>query len=430
MKARRVRGSGRLYQRGKSWYLAFQVDGERHNVRIVDDAGVPVTSKSKAEHRADEILRPYRLSSEAEKLGALAARADHARVAADAANPGLTLAEAWGAYLAAGNRPDTGPATMRQYFFQWGAFAEWMRTHHPDAKHLADVSPAIAQAFIAGLGAAKRSPRTLNGYANLLHMVFRVLAGPGRVRINPWGEEYVTRRTLPKDTGRKELSVDVLRTVCEKAEGELRTLFAVGLYCGLRLGDAVRLAWEEVDLARGVAVVTPRKTSRTSGATVAIPLSPALRRVLESMPGPRRGPIMPGLAVRYETRQREMIAELQRHFTACGLETRAAVPGRARARVVYGFHSLRHSFISHAAAAGWPESLVRAIVGHASASVTRRYLHTSVIAAGSLPALPDVLTPKAAALPLPADWRDPFLAAIRAAPTPAEARAAVAALAG
>jgi hypothetical protein len=41
-----------------------------------------------------------------------------------------------------------------------------------------------------------------------------------------------------------------------------------------------------------------------------------------------------------------------------------------------------------------------------------------------------VLTPKAAALPLPADWRDPFLAAIRAAPTPAEARAAVAALAG
>jgi integrase len=399
--------SGHLHKRGGRWYCAFQSDGKRHDVRIVDAAGQPVTNKGDARKLADELLRPYTLTTEAERMGALAAKADHARALADAANPGLALSETWQAYVDASNRPDTGPATMRQYRFQWGAFADWMRKHHADAKHLADVTPTIAQSFIAGLDKAKRSARTLNGYANFLHMVFRVLAEPGRVRVNPWGEQYITRRTLPKDTGRKEMSVDVLRKVCEAADGELRTLFAVGLYCGLRLGDACRLTWEEVDLARGVAVVTPGKTSRTSGATVAIPISPALRRVLEGMPGKRTGYIMPGIAADYAKHQRELVARIQAHFQACGLETNATVPGRARPRVVYGFHSMRHSFCSHAAAAGWPESLVRAIVGHSSAAVSRRYLHTSVIATGSLPALPDVLTPTGPALPAPApvNWK-------------------------
>ena len=83
----------------------------------------------------------------------------------------------------------------------------------------------------------------------------------------------------------------------------------------------------------------------------------------------------------------------------------------------------------HAAAAGWPESRVRAIVGHTSAAVTRRYLHASVIAAASLPSLPDVMSPPTSR-PLPAsiDWRAKFHAAIDAASTPAKARAAVAAL--
>ncbi len=48
----------------------------------------------------------------------------------------------------------------------------------------------------------------------------------------------------------RELTIEELRQVCSAATGELRTLFAIGLYSGLRLADAVTLQWGEVELIR------------------------------------------------------------------------------------------------------------------------------------------------------------------------------------
>jgi len=52
--------------------------------------------------------------------------------------------------------------------------------------------------------------------------------------------------------GRRELTVEELRTVCQSATGELRALLGLGVYTGLRLGDCSTLRWCEVDLARNV----------------------------------------------------------------------------------------------------------------------------------------------------------------------------------
>ena len=49
---------------------------------------------------------------------------------------------------------------------------------------------------------------------------------------------------------RRELTIDELRKVCQTATGELRTLLALGIYSGLRLGDCATLRWGEVDLPR------------------------------------------------------------------------------------------------------------------------------------------------------------------------------------
>ena len=409
MKAR----TGHLFKRGNRYTVRWMVDGKIFTRALRDADGNPITEKKPALAARDRLLEGQRKGDEVQALEAMVGRLDSRRAELarleEERNPGLTIAEGWGAYLRAANRPDTGAATLRQYEFQYDRLRRWMEKTHPDATRMRDITPAIAGDFLRHLQAQTMSPRTCNAYLNLLALVWRVLAEPARAAVNPWTPDHLARKKQENGTGRHELPVDVLRDVVEKADGEMRTLFAVGLYCGLRLGDACRLAWEEVDLDRGAIVTTPHKTAGTSGAMVAIPISAPLRRVLETIrPAKPRGPIMPTMADMYTNNQRQLVRRLQQHFTDCGIQTVESVANRKRPRVVVGFHSLRHSFISHAAMAGWPESLVRAIVGHASPAVTRRYLHLQTLAAKSLPELPDVLAPesqKALPEPAPVDWR-------------------------
>jgi integrase len=44
-------------------------------------------------------------------------------------------------------------------------------------------------------------------------------------------------------------------------------------------------------------------------------------------------------------------------------------------RILVSFHSLRHSFVSLAAAAGAPQHVIQALVGHGSPAMTAHYTH-------------------------------------------------------
>ena len=58
-----------------------------------------------------------------------------------------------------------------------------------------------------------------------------------------------------------------------------------------------------------------------------------------------------------------------------GLEPSVKVPGRKKSVTVYGFHSLRHSFVSHCAEAGVPKAVVLSIIGTNSEIVDKHYTH-------------------------------------------------------
>jgi len=62
-----------------------------------------------------------------------------------------------------------------------------------------------------------------------------------------------------------------------KAGGEWRRLFTIGIYTGLRLSDCCRLAWNSVNLERGVIQLIPTKTRKHAhGQPVTIPIHPSL----------------------------------------------------------------------------------------------------------------------------------------------------------
>ena len=382
-----------LVKRGKYWAVQFSMDGDRTQKTLLDDSGNKITSEGDAIAARDKLMASYGSKNKLVLLESLAAKLDQGRARQKAlaeARVDLPLSGAWATYLDTENRPDTGQATLHQYAVQFDRFVRWMAKVHPEAVSVGDVTEDIATDFMRSLRKENRSTNTRNKYARLLMLVWRVLdkAKAAKVAVNPWTKDTITRGKLEKGTGRRELTLTQLKTLCESAEGELRRLLMLGLYCGLRLGDAARMEWQDVDLLQNAIVTDLHKT----GEVVAIPIADPLRRELESVPKINRfGPLLPRFSKTYGKDPRVLQRTIQAHFAECKIQTSEKAAGRAHAIARRGFHSLRHSFITYANMSGWPESLVRSIVGHRSDSVSRLYKHHSVELVKHLSPLPDVL---------------------------------------
>lgn len=360
------------------------------------------STRRAAEAKAEKLFAPFAARDTADRLAHIAGTVDAAKAQAvaleDAADPGLLVRDAFDAYERHPDRPDAGEATLDQYRCQWGRFEKWLATEHPDAKHLRSVSPAIARAFMEKLNAENASPGTFNKYKGFLALLFRVLAKPGRVTVNPWAE---IKPRKPQTVHRRALTVEELRAVCGKASGEMRVLLALGVYTGARLGDCCAMKWGNVDLVRGEIRYTPRKTAaRTDGKTLRIPLHPVLAGILAETPaGNRKGYVLPDFAHRYLDKGPASVSQqIQAHFEACDLATAGEARGkRKRAPVAVGFHSLRHTAVSMLRDAGASMAAAMAITGHTSAALLDVYTHAGAdtvrAAVAALPAIGGDYTP-------------------------------------
>jgi integrase len=263
---------------------------------------------------------------------------------------------------------------------------------------------------------------TFNKHIRLLMLVFRILKQKAGLSANPW-ENISRKRNIPK--GRRELTSEELAAVIQPATGEMRILFALGTYTGLRLGDCCTLRWSEVDLARGLIMRVPRKTARTSAKPVHIPIHPQLAMVLReyrehNATGRRRLPnrtddsgvdyVLPEIANNYKSNPSWLTVRIRKHFESCGIQTHQPDTGYIikknakgkkrkistgkRAVVEVGFHSFRHSFVSLCREANAPLAVVEAIVGHSNPAMTRHYTHVGELAATqAVAALPALLVP-------------------------------------
>jgi integrase len=372
------------------------------------------SDRREAEKKLAEFVAPYRLKVEAGKDTKAAKRAGGdgldatAKALADAAKVKRTeagrlsipLSKGWETFTGSLSRKAASPATEAMYEGRWGKFLDWMEENAPRIKSITEVDEDTARAFMRDVK-KRSSPKTTNDYRALLAMVWGVLdkEGAGLDGFNPWKGIA----TLDKETHtRRELTVEELARVVAPLAGEMRVLFAIGIYTGLRLGDAVTLDWGAVDLVRGFIQWKPHKTKRHE-TIVRIPLFPALAAIFAATPARRRnGPVLPGLAEEYRTRRTHFMETVRQVFVDADIETRGT-RDNGRAAVDVGFHSLRHTFVSMAANAGVPMSVVQSIVGHTNAAMTAHYFHVSDDALrGAVAVLPDVFRAPAA-LPAPGE---------------------------
>lgn len=383
--------TGHLFKRGKNFYVRWTVNGKVFSKALRDDKGKAITNHREAEEAQTKIMAAFVVADEATALESIAAKLEGRKAELakweDEQNPPLRVAKAWLEYLDAPNRPDSGESTLRQYEFQFGAFANWMKEKHGGAATLRDVTKEVAEEYATQLNHGRLSASTFNKHLNLLTLVFRVLKHKAKLVSNPW-EEIQRKRIVPQS--RRELTVDELKKVCLAATGELRTLLGLGLYSGLRLGDCATLRWGEVDLPRGLIRRIPNKTARRNPKPVMVPIHPALRDLLSTTPvNPRSEYVLPEIAALYNRRTDLVTDMVQRHFHTCGIKSHKPGTGEAgkRAVVEVGFHSLRHTFVSLCRESNAPLSVVESIVGHSSPAMTRHYTHVGELAAGRAVAL-------------------------------------------
>jgi len=394
---------GGLMKRGKYYHAVWMADGKRF-ARSTGE-----TTRRAAEAALAELVAPFQARDEVETLQGLAARIQTRQTVIDAheesASPAFLLSHGWLKYMAAPNRPDSGPGTLRMYEGQYKAFASWMAKEHPAAVAFRDVTEDIAEQYAGHLAARGLSANSFNKHTNLLKLVFKVLAKPARLAFNPW--DAIGRKRAISNS-RRELTVEELKAVYEAATGEIRLLFAIGIYTGLRLGDAATLRWAETDLHRRLIRRIPNKTARRNPKPVIVPIHEDLAAMLDEAPPEERGEfVLPECAELYSIENGARLAKrIQEHFTACGIRTTKPGTGGDAGRAVteVGFHSLRHSFVSLCSESGVPLSVVQSIVGHTSPAMTNHYTHVGELAAGAAVAgLPSLLGNESRALPPPAD---------------------------
>lgn len=354
-------------------------------------------NRREAEKVLAELTADFQRDGEAATLQRQVARLGGVREQmrqAEDAKPALALADMFAAFRdSTRKKHEWSDSTQDTYQSRFNVFRDWFAENRPAIVEARHVGKADADAFMRFVDST-RGPKTYNEFRAFLAQMWNALADETRAEENPW--EGIMRKTLAAPGAqheRRPLTVEEMTKVLSSVSGEMRLLFALGVYTGLRLGDCACLAWAGVDLERGFIVTTPRKTAR-HGTVARIPLSPVLAGLLAETPeAERRGDVLPGLAEEYRRCPKLVSKRVQKVFADAGIETHSDATGRMKEGVDVGFHSLRHTFVSMAGNAGVPLSIVQKIVGHTKPSMTSRYFHESDGAlAGVVAALPDVVT--------------------------------------
>lgn len=295
---------------------------------------------------------------------------------------------------AAGRKPrEIGPEREKNKRTQWNDFVGFMAATFPAVRNLSDVTPAMAEEYIAHLRASGKydkqvafrhnghrrniqytiaaeqlSPATTNSYHTTLQQIFRVLTPDASIVTNPFQD-------IPKLShdyeSREPFTPAELKRIGEKADEFLYPIFAIGVNTGLREGDICLLKKSGVDLAGGWITHKMSKTNRT----VKIPILNSIRGYLTELMAKSDGEyLLPEHARMYQENRTGIGYRVSRFLESeVGIATTREVEGRSRRVSVKDVHSCRHTFAYLAAVNGVPYPVVKDIVGHIDKRVTELY---------------------------------------------------------
>lgn len=243
------------------------------------------------------------------------------------------------------------------------------------------VTPSDVQGFRDSELRAGLANKTANFSLKLLRNVFNSARRQGLILINP--AEAVD--SLPDNSAERGVfALEEMRALLREADHEWRGVILLGYSAGLRLGDAAKLRWSNVELGEAVPMIRfyPQKTSHSAAKRRAlqVPILPDLEKYLQDLPVRSRdpdAPLFPKLAKKTVAGRSGLSNTFTRLVASAGINNPVLSKGKGtKGRAVHrlSFHSLRHTFISIMANAGVSKELRMKLAGHTSAA-HERYTH-------------------------------------------------------
>jgi integrase len=255
---------------------------------------------------------------------------------------------------------------------------------------LASIEPRDLDAYIAAK-AKRLSPKTISNHLGLLRLMFKIAARWRLIGRNPALDVDSPRVLVPEMQVLSVAEIAALeKAYAEKivraSEAERRwwqlaqTLVFVALGTALRRGELLALRWRDISFLDG----TLRVREAWVAGEFTTPKSRTSRRTIEV--GPQT------LALLQEQWQRsafrgdgELVfghpqkgtpldpSKLSRDYL------RPALKLAGITRPFRPWHDLRHTALTHEAAAGNPQTYVQLKAGHSQGAITERYIHAAQV---------------------------------------------------
>ena len=375
---------GGLHRKAKSrnWYYRCTIDGKTMEYSTgtadIDEAEkvararfMPIAGATQEEVLAGHVAAARKLKQHKEQL---------------------LLSDAWDVYS---KHPDRAfPATKAEELSYKATFQDFCRIIGNPAILISEITFEHAEKFSNHLKTLSLAVDTHNRRIRQMRKIFKTLkdyldgenpfASPALNRKSREDQNIGVRRTA--FTKQQELQIlDELsnpeRQLINKEE--IRIIYLIGMFTGQRLKDCVLLKWSKVDLKNMRVKVVQFKTGKQVILPIAAPLLDGLNEAQtwrENMPDSY---VCPKTARRYNTLDsngrnignQKVGVDVLRPIRWIGLKTSVKVEGRKKPITQYGFHSLRHSFVSFCAEAGVPKSVVMSFTGTDSEILDQYYTH-------------------------------------------------------
>lgn len=238
-----------------------------------------------------------------------------------------------------------------------------MMERNVKATHMNEISFEAAERFI--VKTFSRSPYSASQYLRTLKAAFTRAMDWGYIAQNPFSKVKIPQlpRLLPVFISQAELQPILDKTDTQ----DLRDIFAMAFYTGMRRGELVNLRWESIDLSASTVKVESTRTFKTKWKKERIiPLNKTMNSLLK-----RRldvcGFKASGLV--FLTRK-----GLPYNGEFVGKKFKQAVQAAGVNPKVH-LHSLRHSFASNLVQRDVPILIVKELLGHEKLSTTQIYAH-------------------------------------------------------
>ena len=365
----RPRGAGTLVKEKSGLFIAKWAYQGKMMSRTTQCYEQEKNGREKALKKLDEFVRPYLESSKIGVIENLAARVRTIKAegetleALEEEQRRIKLADLYDAFFDNVNAGTVTESTKGIYRATINRFQRWMDEHYKRVIFIDEVTYPMASEFLTATF-KELSVNTYNARLGLMTHMFNILISKNNV----WSK--FRRHQNTTKFPRRALTKDELKKLLVYAEGlpfDRRMLIYIGIYTGMRLSDCCLLEWKDVHMDKGYIMRLPLKTKRHNR-PLFVPIHPTLRKVLEeayARHSHHDGYVSEWNASSYlKNHIGEVVADV---FVQCGI--------KSSNDDYFGFHLLRHTFVSICANSGVPLAVVRNIIGHSSEDVTAHYYH-------------------------------------------------------